>query len=597
MSLLPGMHSFKVGMILMSVFGIAILTLLIRCMVSIPAGQVGIVIKKMGKDLPKGEVVASDPQYAGVQQEILPTGWHILNPITVEVKIVPAVQVPAGRVGIVNRKVGKAPQNRDDLLVDEGERGFQKTTLSPGTYFLNPYVEEVEIVDAVNVPSGHVGVVTSKTGKPSDKDLVDEGERGVWRKVLRPGTYYMNTRGYDVQIHPAVRIDAGFVGVVIARTGGEPKVPNAIVVERGERGVQPYTLPAGLHYLNPFEYEVITVDTRTQKYEMSQADTVLDKGEVSGDDRMYFPSADGFIVKVDTSIEWAIKTDNIPYVVATLGNTEDIVRKIIRPNARAIGRLEGSKLKAEEFIKGQKREQFVINFSDKLKERCAEKGIVIFKALVREVEGPEEVAGPLKEREVAILMQTTNEEKQRQAESEAKLAQEQARIEQNRQRIRAETEKLVAETAASREKAVAKIKAEQLKEVAMVDRERQQEVLAKQELEAKGIKAIAEAEAFRARSLIQADGALEKKLSTWKEVMTVWASNPNLVPKIVVGGASGSDGRAGLTGQELIMNLLAIERLERFANSKLGDLETQPPAARAAVGPQAEEPQAKELQN
>ena len=46
------------------------------------------------------------------------------------------------------------------------------------------------------------------------------------------------------------------------------------------------------------------------------------------------------------------------------------------------------------------------------------------------------------------------------------------------------------------------------------------------------------------------------------------------MPKVVVGG-KGSGNQAGLTGQEIIMDLLAIERLDRFVDSPSAELETR----------------------
>ncbi|MHC4391986.1 MAG: SPFH domain-containing protein [Planctomycetota bacterium] len=599
---------------------ILFLVILANTLITIDADEVGVVKKKIGTSLPSGVVVAVEPGYQGIQLEVLKAGWHVVNPIWTDVETKPAVNIPNGMKGLVNRKVGKAPENRDDIVVPEGYRGYQLELLDPGLHYLNPYVYEIEFVRPIEVPPLHVGVETSKIGKPSegkavvgegdkgvrekvlmpgtywrnpkavtvdivpaievprgsvgvirsrvgtrsDKDLVDEGEQGIQRSVLRPGTYYLNPVAFEEEVHPAVAIEAGFVGVVVLQTGPEPKEANAIIVERDERGVQPYTLPAGLHYLNPYEYKVTTVDSRVQKYEMSASDVSHAGKEVKGDDRLAFPSADGFTIKVDTSIEWQIETNRIPAVVAGIGNTDEIVEKIIRPNAREIGRLEGSKLKAEDFIKGDKREAFVGKFSETLRVRCAEKGIIIHKALVREVLPPEEIAEPLKEREVALLMQQTNVEKQAQAKSEALLEEEKAKIEQRKELIKADTAKQVAETEANRAKEVAKIRAEQLKEVAAVEQEQQALILEKQKLEAQGIREIAEAEAYKARSLVEADGALDKKLKAWTTVMSQWADNANLVPRVVVGG-SGADGSGGgLTGQELILQLMAIEHLDRF---------------------------------
>jgi regulator of protease activity HflC (stomatin/prohibitin superfamily) len=622
----------KRGMIsaAVAVAAIGLLLLLKGMVVEIPPQHIGVVYKKMGKSLPAGEIIAPDDSYQGVQLELLKTGWHMVNPIGTEVRLHPSVFIPEGRKGLINRRIGSTPKNPDDILVDEGERGYQRALLEPGVHYLHPQIFDVEVIDpvviparhvgvvtshvgkragtvvveegekgvqrelltpgtywlnpkgysvevfpAVEIPKGSVGVVTSLSGKPGSDDLVEEGQKGILRKVLSSGTHYINPRAYEVTIEPAVRIEAGFVGVVVAMTGKKPENPNAIIVADGERGVQPYTLPAGLYNFNPYEFKVTTVDSRVQKYEMSSgtennnAASVVAMGEVVGDDRLTFPSADGFAIRVDASIEWQIQTDRIPFVIATIGSPDQIVTKIIRPNAREIGRLEGSKLKAEDFIKGDKREQFVVNFSQTLKERCEEKGIIIHKALVREVEPPEEIASPLKEREKALLMQQTNEEKKREAISEASLAEERSKIEQKRSLILAETARKVAETEALREKDVARIKAEQLREVADIERQQQQLILEKQRLEADGIRELADADAHRARELILADGALDKKLSAWTEVMTVWAANPNLVPGIIVGGGGGAGGTGGgsLTGQELVMQLMALEYLDRFAKT------------------------------
>ncbi len=606
--------------IIIGVLVLFVIITLAGMMVNIPSGQVGVVTQKMGETLPEGMVIAPDDSYQGIQKEVLKTGWHLINPLTTDVELSSAQVVPQGKKGLINLKAGKNPNNPDDILVEDGERGYQKKLLEPGTHFLNPEIVSFDLVDpivipplhvgivtsqvgkpsqedivpkgfkgvwkevlkpgtywlnpkgyqvrvepAIEVPNGHVGVVLSRTGKASKKDLVDRGEKGIQREVLKPGTYYINTKAEEITVVRAVHMEAGYVGVVVLKTGKEPEEPTAIIVKRGERGVQPYTLPAGLHYLNPFEFRVLPVDSRVQKYEMSGKDTTLAAGEISGDDGLVFPSADGFSIKVDSSIEWQIETERLPEVVASIGNTQEIIDKIIRPNAREIGRLEGSKLKAEDFIKGEKREQFVTRLEQTLKQRCALRGILIHKALVREVHPPEAVAKPLKDRELALLMQATNKEMQKQARSEAELAEAHALIEQKKQKIQAETAKVVAETEAQRKKEVAKIMAEQLREVARVEQEQQLLILEKQKLEAKGIRELADAEAHRASELVKADGALDKKLKAWSMVMRSWATNENLVPRVVVGGG-GKDG--SLTGQELILELMAIDHLDRFTKGQ-----------------------------
>ena len=627
----------KIGII--AIAGIIVIWAMFQCVVDVPANQVGILLKKTGEPLPPGVIVAPDDSYAGIQQSVLKTGWHMINPFTSDVEIVKAVVIPQERFGLVNRKSGSAPKNPSDILVEKGERGYQKALLEPGTHFLNPHIFEVTITKPIRIPALHVGIITSLTGKPTTKDLVDPGERGlrkdvlgpgvhilnpkgynvevepaidvspgkvgivrskfgtmtnddlvkegqqgIWRKVLRPGTYNWNTKALEVEIRSAVNIEAGYVGVAVAQTD-QAIIPTGIAVDPkikpgkeskvaalGMRGIQPYTLPPGLHYLNPYEYRVVTFDARRHKYEMTLSNAGLSSGEVQGDDRLAFPSSDGFEIKVDTSIEWQIKREHIPEVVADIGGINDVIKKIIRPNAREIGRLEGSKLEAKDFILGDKREQFVRAFEAALKQRCAIKKVEIHNALVRAVFPPEAVAKPLKEKEVSLLRNEANVQKQVEAKSKADLAEEESKIQQKREVIKADTSKLVAELNAEREKEVARIQAVQRKEVANVEQQQQALILERQKLEAKGIRELADAEAHRAKSLIRADGALDKKLKAWSMVMAAWAKNANLVPKVVVGG--GGSGGKGLTGQELIMTLMSIERLDRFIAS--GKLEMSP---------------------
>ena len=74
-------------------------------------------------------------------------------------------------------------------------------------------------------------------------------------------------------------------------------------------------------------------------------------------------------------------------------------------------------------------------------------------------------------------------------------------------------------------------------------------------LEAQTIKALAEAESYAKRKMMEADGALEKKLATYKEVQGMWATafqnyKGDLVPKFQTGGSG--KGNAGLDFMEIM---------------------------------------------
>ncbi len=72
-----------------------------------------------------------------------------------------------------------------------------------------------------------------------------------------------------------------------------------------------------------------------------------------------FLSNDGFNISIDVTVVYELLPEDAPYVVATLGkNLKDIRTKIICPGARSFARLEGSILKAVEFVGGETRKIF-----------------------------------------------------------------------------------------------------------------------------------------------------------------------------------------------------------------------------------------------
>lgn len=107
------------------------------------------------------------------------------------------------------------------------------------------------------------------------------------------------------------------------------------------------------------------------------------------------------------------------------------------------------------------------------------------------------------------------------------------------------------------------VQAETQVKLAGKDREKQEIALLGARLEAQKIKALADAEAYAKQRIMQADGALEKKLVTYENVQKMWAEafanyKGDLVPTIQTGaGASGSN--AGLDFMEVMGAKAAID--------------------------------------
>ena len=95
------------------------------------------------------------------------------------------------------------------------------------------------------------------------------------------------------------------------------------------------------------------------------------------------------------------------------------------------------------------------------------------------------------------------------------------------------------------------VQAETQVKLAKKDMEKQKIAMEAAKLEAQKIKALADAEAYSKQKIMAADGALEKKLATYKDVQNMWANafmnyKGDLVPKFQTAPANGKGGNAGL---------------------------------------------------
>ncbi len=113
------------------------------------------------------------------------------------------------------------------------------------------------------------------------------------------------------------------------------------------------------------------------------------------------------------------------------------------------------------------------------------------------------------------------------------------------------------------EQTKALVQAETSVKLAGKDKEKQFIALEAARLEAQKIKALAEAEAYAKQKMMAADGALEKKLATYKEVQQMWATafqnfQGDLVPKFQT-GSSGSGNNAGLDFMQIMSAKAAMD--------------------------------------
>jgi hypothetical protein len=325
------------------------------------------------------------------------------------------IEPPTGTCAVLTRLDGTDVPANDIIATAPGQKGIQLEPLSEGRYFRNPVFWHWEIVPLVQIKEGQVGVLIRQFGQapPPGQFIVKNREadgsqrRGVIDEPLRPGTYRINPYAYHVEKKPAVKIEPGEVGVVTLRMGREPAQPNTFLVKDGERGVQETTLRPGTYYLNPYICRVDIVGVQSHKTEF----------EIS------FLSKDGFRFPVKGAVEWAVEEARAPEVFVMVGDEEDIVNKVILRSALSMSRIQGSKYSSADVISGTVRKAFQDEFSKHITSESAKKGILVKAALISEIEPPQQIAEPIREREIAIQTRAKYENQIERAISDARVAQ------------------------------------------------------------------------------------------------------------------------------------------------------------------------------
>ena len=462
------------------------------CRFYVPAGFMAVVTAKSGSDPKPGEILVERGQ-KGIWKEVLAEGRHFLDPILHDVQLVKAIQIPIGQIGVVTSKIGKPLPPGEIIAPDHSFQGVWRDVLGPGTHRLNPQGYSVEIMDAVNIPIGYVGVVTSQTGKAAPAgSFATISTKGVLKDVLQPGLYYINPRAYQVNV---IEIGmnqvsmTGKEGSVIemkntvksassALTGLSSNILNRQLQQRMNQAPQrmqqnsrprnarrvEYSRAAPMHKAYAAEDNMPAAGAKRMAKSKSAASTP----GYSISNFVEFPSRDGFKILMDMTVEFELLPENVSRIYMLYGDLPQVVEKIILPQILSVSRLKGSSYKAQDFIMGEGRETFQKNLRDELVRLLKEKNIIIHNAIIRNVAIPRNILQPIQESSLAKEQNLTNFSLQATAKIEAELNTQIAMIDQKRRDVEQETKKLVAEIKANQEQSVRLIQAQTDLEVARI---------------------------------------------------------------------------------------------------------------------------------
>lgn len=469
------------------------------CRFYVAPGQMAVVTAKTGKEPVKNDILVNRGE-KGIWKEVLSEGRHFLDPVSYDVKICPATVIPLGKVGIVTSKVGKDLPQGEVIAPDRESKGIWKDALGPGVYRLNPEGYSVEIADAINIPVGFVGVVTSQTGKaPKPGEFAKPGEKGVMRDILQPGLYYINRYAYQVNV-----IEIGMNQV--SMTGLDNNIQN-IQFRRQLTNATDALSELTSNTMN-FQAElrkqqVVTkkaappavkkaYQSNVMKLKRRRADIPMTTKAAPTNDQLAeydaqagyeekraveFPSRDGFKVSLDMTVEFELLPENISRIYLLYGDLPQVVEKIILPQVLSVSRIKGSNYKAQDFIMGDGREKFQNDLRDELKRTLAGKLIVVHNAIIRNVDIPMDILKPIQAVSLAREQNLTNQAMQTTAKRLAELNTETELIEQRRREVDQETRKIVALINAEAKREVSSIEADTRLQVAQL-RLKRAEILA-----------------------------------------------------------------------------------------------------------------------
>lgn len=408
--------------------------------VYVPDDQALVVVNKFGADLPGDMVVvpADDNHYKGVQEEARGPGRYFIDPVEYGTELVPLVAIPAGNpekwqwdsagqlkdpqdapmVGLVTVKQGKTPPDGEEV-VDAGFRGIQKDVLTPGTYKINPYLEEVTLVPAVVIPPGSVGVVTRQIG-------ANNAESGA--------------------------------GATTNAGAAAPMMQNRLVSGNADRGILRDVLQPGIYYLNP---RMVKVTVMPIGYDEISLDHSVNTA-------VHFYSQDGYQIQADFTVVWGRTAADAPDLVATIGDTDRIQQNLITPAMKAACQNEGSKYTAVQLIQGQTRSQFQDDLSAALSAQVTPRHVQILLALVRDIsitdtKGKDATGGLLatiQRANIEVERQLTNEQKTTTAAMQAELEQALKQVDVARATVAGDTKVKVANLMADGQKNAAEIDAD-----------------------------------------------------------------------------------------------------------------------------------------
>ena len=489
-------------LVLLGALGVVVVAL---GLVVIGENESGLVIKRFGRDLPPGRLIAVNGE-AGFQAELLPPGWHFpIWRFAAKVERVALVTVPAGEIGLCIANDGAAiPSSRmlaADVPCDRfqdggaflrggGQRGRQIGFLTAGSYRINPALFSVvtassaaehgltaQQLTVVEVPPDAVGIVTALDGVPipagdlagppipghdsfqrGEEFIRAGGRRGLQEDVLLSGSWNLNPWFCAVELRPMTEVPIGSVGVVVSYVGKEhldisgDDFTHGDLVERGRKGVWQEALLPGKHPINTAVMKVERVPTTNivlnwaSRTESHKYDERLQQVTVR--------SMDGFAFQLDVSQIIHVGMKNAPRVISRVGSMQNLVDHVLQPTVANYFRNSAQEVTVLEFLSARSDRQ--VQAYNAIRKALEAYDVECIDTLIGDIQPPPELMKTQTDKKIAEELRRTYEAqreaqmKRQDYEREVAIANMQAEVVRSEQMVNIAQENALAVAATAR---------------------------------------------------------------------------------------------------------------------------------------------------
>jgi len=412
--------------------------------------------------------------------------------------------------------------------------------------------------------------------------------------VLLSGSWNLNLWFVQVELIPMTEIPIGYVGVVVSYVGGEhvdvsgDGFAHGDLVERGRKGVWVEPLLPGKHPINTRAMKVELVPTTN--IVLNWANRSESHKYDAGLDSITVRSRDGFSFELDVASIIHIGMKNAPRVISRVGSMQNLVDHVLQPTVGNYFRNSAQEVTVLEFLSARSARQREAYLH--IRAAVAAYDVDCIDALIGDITPPGELMKTQTDRKIADELQRTYDA-QREAqirrqmlERETAAANMQAEVVRSEQNVRIHEKNAEAQVAAARGQAEsARVHAAANAEVARVAAAASADAVrfaAEADATAIRLRGDATAEAERARGTAAAvtyragSEALGEQSYTALQIATIVGSaGLKLVPEVVLG-----DGRANLG--DVLLARMATDRA-RPAGAPAIPVEAAPAAAPAVT--------------